>query len=246
MSIDHPSQLEALQAAGKIVRMMLESMKAQVRPGVTTLELDEIGAVVMRQHGARSAPATVYGFPGTNCISVNDEAVHGIPSQRVLREGDLVKLDVTIEKDGYMADAAETVAVGQVSDANRKLATCARTAFEKSLLAARDGFRVMEIGRVVEREVKRNGFFVLRELEGHGIGHTIHEPPSVPNFPDPRARQILKEGMVLTIEPIISSGTPHIVSDDDGWTLRTADKSPSAHYEHTLVITRGAPILLTA
>jgi len=246
MSIDHPSQLVALQAAGRIVRMMLDSMKARVRPGVTTMELDEVGAAVMRQHGARSAPATVYGFPGTNCISVNDEAVHGIPSLRALREGDLVKLDVTIEKDGFMTDAAETVAVGEVSEAKRKLTACARTAFEKSLLAARDGFRVMEIGRAVEREVKRNGFFVLRELEGHGIGRTIHEPPSVPNFPDPRARQILREGMVLTVEPIISSGTPYIVSDDDGWTLRTADKSPSAHYEHTLVITRGAPILLTA
>jgi methionyl aminopeptidase len=246
MSIDHPSQLVALQAAGRIVRMMLDSMKAQVRPGITTMELDEVGAAIMRRHGARSAPATVYGFPGTNCISVNDEAVHGIPSQRALRAGDLVKLDVTIEKDGFMADAAETVAVGEVSEAKRKLAACARTAFEKSLLAARDGFRVTEIGRAEEREVKRNGFFVLRELEGHGIGRTIHEPPSVPNFPDPRARQILREGMVLTVEPIISSGTPHIVSDDDGWTLRTADKSPSAHYEHTLVITRGAPILLTA
>lgn len=246
MSIDHPSQLEALKAAGKIVRMMLERMKAQVRPGVTTRELDQIGAEVMSRHGARSAPATVYGFPGTNCISVNDEAVHGIPSQRALHEGDLVKLDVTIEKDGFMADAAETIAVGQVSDAKRRLMTSARSAFEKSLLAARAGFRVMEIGRVVEREVKRNGFFVLRELEGHGIGRTIHEPPSVPNFPDPRARQILQEGMVLTIEPIISAGTNYIVSDEDGWTIRTADSSPSAHHEHTLIITKGAPILLTA
>lgn len=246
MSIDHPSQLEALKAAGKIVRMMLERMKAQVRPGVTTRELDQIGAEVMSRHGARSAPATVYGFPGTNCISVNDEAVHGIPSQRALHEGDLVKLDVTIEKDGFMADAAETIAVGQVSDAKRRLMTSARSAFEKSLLAARADFRVMEIGRVVEREVKRNGFFVLRELEGHGIGRTIHEPPSVPNFPDPRARQILQEGMVLTIEPIISAGTNYIVSDEDGWTIRTADSSPSAHHEHTLIITKGAPILLTA
>ena len=246
MSIDHPSQLEALQTAGKIIRMMLERMKEHVRPGITTLELDQLGAEVMRRHGARSAPATVYGFPGTSCISVNDEAVHGIPSQRALREGDLVKLDVTIEKDGFMADAAETVAVGQIDEAKRRLIACARCAFQKSLLAARAGFRVMEIGRAVEREVKRHGFFVLRELEGHGIGRTIHEPPSVPNFPDPRARQILQEGMVLTIEPIISAGTNYIVSDEDGWTIRTADSSPSAHHEHTLIITKGAPILLTA
>ena len=195
---------------------------------------------------ARSAPATVYGFPGTNCISLNDEAVHGIPSQRILREGDLLKLDVTIEKDGFMADAAETVPVGSVDEIKRKLMACARTAFEKSLTAAKAGNRVMEIGRIVEREVRRNDFFVIRELEGHGIGRTIHEPTSVPNFADPRARQILKDGKVLTVEPIIAAGTGNVVLGKDGWTISTADRSPSAHYEHTMVITEGSPILLTA
>lgn len=246
MSIDHPSQLEALKAAGKIVRLMLERMKEHVRPGVATKELDEIGAEVMEKNGARSAPSTVYGFPGTNCISVNDEAVHGIPSGRILSEGDLVKLDVTIEKDGFMADAAETVPVGRVDEIKLKLMTCARKAFEKSLAAAKAGNRVNEIGRMVEREVRRNGFFVIRELEGHGIGRTIHEPPSVPNFADPRACQILKNGMVLTVEPIIAAGGGNIILDKDGWTIRTADRSPSAHYEHTMVITAGQPILLTA
>jgi methionyl aminopeptidase len=246
MSIDHPSQLEALKAAGKIVRMMLERMKAHVRPGVTTRQLDEIGAEVMEKNGARSAPSTVYNFPGTNCISVNEEAVHGIPSERILRDGDLLKLDVTIEKDGFMADAAETVAVGTLDEVKQKLMASARNAFEKSLTAAKAGNRVMEIGRIVEREVRRNGFFVIRELEGHGIGRTIHEPPSVPNFADPKARQILKDGMVLTVEPIIAAGAGKIVLDKDGWTIRTADRSPSAHYEHTMVITAGRPILLTA
>src|SRR6476646_356899 len=246
MSIDHPSQLEALKAAGKIVRMMLEQMKAHVRPGVTTRELDQIGAEVMENNGARSAPSTVYDFPGTNCISVNDEAVHGIPSARILREGDLLKLDVTIVKDGFMADAAETVPLGNVDPVKQKLMACAHNAFRKSLTAARAGNRVMEIGRIVEREVRRSGFFVIRELEGHGIGRTIHEPPSVPNFADPWARQLLKDGMVLTIEPIIAAGVGDIILDKDGWTIRTADRSPSAHYEHTLVITKGKPILLTA
>lgn len=246
MSIDDPSQLEALKAAGKIVREMLEQMKAHVRPGVTTKELDQIGAEVMEKNGARSAPSTVYGFPGTNCISVNDEAVHGIPSRRILSEGDLVKLDVTIEKDGFTADAAETVPVGSVDGIKQKLMTCARKAFEKSLAAAKAGNRVNEIGRMVEREVRRNGFFVIRELEGHGIGRTIHEPPSVPNFADPRACQILKNGMVLTIEPIIAAGAGTVYMAKDGWTIRTADRSPSAHYEHTMVITKGKPILLTA
>jgi methionyl aminopeptidase len=246
MSINHPSQLEALKTAGRIVRLMLERMKEHVRPGVTTKQLDEIGAEVMEKNGARSAPSTVYGFPGTNCISVNDEAVHGIPSNRILCEGDLVKLDVTIEKDGFMADAAETVAVGSVDEVRQKLLASARNAFEKSLKAAKAGNRVMEIGRIVEREVRRDGFFVIRELEGHGIGRTIHEPPSVPNFADPRARQILRDGMVLTVEPIIAAGVPDVLLEKDGWTIRTADRSPSAHYEHTMVITKGRPILLTA
>ena len=157
-----------------------------------------------------------------------------------------MKLDVTIEKDGFMADAAESVPVGSVDEIKLKLMVCARSAFEKSLTAAKAGNRVMEIGRIVEREVRRNDFFVIRELEGHGIGRTIHEPPSVPNFADPRARQILKDGMVLTVEPIIAAGTGNVVLGKDGWTIRTADRSPSAHYEHTMVITEGRPILLTA
>jgi methionyl aminopeptidase len=177
---------------------------------------------------------------------VNEEAVHGIPSNRILCEGDLVKLDVTIEKDGFMADAAETVAVGSVDEIKQKLMASARNAFEKSLRAAKAGNRVMEIGRIVERVVRRDGFFVIRELEGHGIGRTIHEPPSVPNFADPRARQILTDGMVLTVEPIIAAGVPDVLLEKDGWTIRTADRSPSAHYEHTMVITPGKPILLTA
>lgn len=246
MSITSPEEFQAMRAAGKVVNLMLEAMKASVRPGVTTAELDEIGAAVMRRHGARPAPAIVYGFPGISLISVNDEAVHGIPGSRVIQEGDLVKLDVTIEKDGFMADAADTVAVGAVSDERRRLMLCARNAFSKALQVARAGFRVSDIGRVIEREVCRNGFSVIRELSGHGIGRTIHEKPTVPNFPDPRAGELLTEGLVITIEPIISAGSGACVLDRDGWTVRTTDRSPAAHYEHTLMITRGAPVLLTA
>lgn len=246
MSIETTEQLNALRATGSIVREMLEVMKKQVRPGVTTGELDEVGAQVMRREGASSGPKSVYGFPGTSCISVNDEAVHGIPGDRVIREGDLVKLDVTIEKHGYMADAAETVIAGTSSEENLRLMACARRAFEKAMLVARVGFRINEIGGVVEREVRQSGFSVIRELGGHGIGRTIHEKPFVPNFPDSRARELLTEGLVLTVEPIIAAGTGHVVTDGDGWTVRTVDGRPSAHYEHTIVITRGRPILLTA
>ena len=246
MSISTPQELERLRAAGQVVRRVLEAMKSEVRPGITTRELDQIGEREMTALGAQSAPAKVYQFPGANCISVNEEAVHGIPGGRRLREGDLVKLDVTIEKDGFMADAAETVAVGEVSDEQQRLIACAQRAFEKAMLSARAGFRVYEIGRAVEKEVRRQGFSVIRDLGGHGIGRTIHEEPRVPNYADPDASQILTEGLVITVEPIIAAGSGRIVLDPDGWTIRTADGRPSAHYEHTLVITRGAPIVLTA
>jgi methionyl aminopeptidase len=246
MSISGPEELEHLRKAGLIVRRVLEAMREQVRPGITTLQLDRAGARVMEAEGARSAPALVYQFPGANCISVNEEAVHGIPGDRALEDGDLVKLDVTIEKDGYMADAAVTVPVGMVEDESLRLAACAERAFQKAMLVARAGFRVMEIGRVVEREVLRDGFSVIRQLGGHGIGRTIHEEPRIPNYADPEAKQVLREGMVITVEPIIAAGLGAAVLEEDGWTLRTADRRRSAHYEHTLVITKGAPILLTA
>jgi methionyl aminopeptidase len=246
VSITSPEEFEGMRAAGRVVRLMLEAMKLAVCPGITTTELDEAGASVMRQHGARSAPAMVYKFPGTNCISVNDEAVHGIPGKRILHEGDLVKLDVTVEKDGFMADAAITVAVGQVTTRNQELVACAERAFAQAMLVARSGRRVSEIGREVEHEVKRRGFSVIRDLGGHGIGRTIHEEPRVPNFCDPTATQILTEGLVITVEPIISAGSGRVTLDRDGWTIRTADRMPSAHYEQTLMITKDEPILLTA
>lgn len=246
MSITTPEELAALRAAGAIVRRMLDAMKAAVRPGVTTAELDQIGAQVMRENGARSAPQLVYQFPGVNCISLNDEAVHGIPGQRKLQDGDVVKLDVTIEKDGFMADAAESVPVGEVCDTTRNLIACAQRAFSKATLVAREGFRVSDIGRAVEREVRRSGFSVIRDLGGHGIGRTIHEAPRVPNFPDPTANDILTEGLVITIEPIIAAGSGRSTVAADHWTVKTADGKRSAHHEHTIVVTKGEPILLTA
>jgi len=246
MSITGPEDLAGMRAAGAIVRRMLDAMKRAVRPGITTVELDAVGAAVMREHGAQSAPQLVYKFPGVNCISLNDEAVHGIPGERAVEAGDLVKLDVTIEKDGFMADAAETVAVGEVSLESRLLIACAERAFTKAMLVARAGFRVFEIGRVVEREVRRCGFSVIRDLGGHGIGRTIHEEPRVPNYADPEANQILTEGLVITVEPIIAAGSGRAVVASDGWTVRTADRRASAHFEHTLVVTQSEPILLTA
>jgi methionyl aminopeptidase len=246
MSIEGPEELAGMRSAGAIVRRMLDAMKAVVTPGVTTAELDEVGARVMRMHGARSAPALVYGFPGVSCISVNDEAVHGIPDQRKLKDGDLVKLDVTVEKGGFMADAAITVSVGVVSEQKARLISCAERAFELAMRVARTGNRVSEIGRVVEREVRRCGFSVIRELGGHGIGRTIHELPRVPNYADPGAYQTLTEGLVITVEPIIAAGSGKAVLSNDGWTICTADRTTSAHFEHTLMITSNDPVLFTA
>ena len=246
MSINGPEELEGMRAAGAVVRLVLDAMRREVRPGVTTAELDKVGADVMLQQGAQSAPALVYKFPGANCISLNDEAVHGIPGSRTLQDGDLLKLDVTVEKDGFMADAAITVPVGKITKDRRRLMECAERAFTKAMLVARAGFRISEIGRVIEREVRRSGFSVIRDLGGHGIGRTIHEAPRVPNYPDPEANQVLTEGLVITVEPIIAAGSGRAVTASDGWTIVTADHQPSAHYEHTLVITKGAPMVLTA
>ncbi len=238
-----------MRESGRIVRLMLETMKAAVRSGITTEELDDIGGDVMRQNGAVSGPVTVYQFPGVSCISVNDEIVHGIPSNRRLRNGDLLKLDVTISKDGFMADAAETVIVGPPvteSAIGHRLAAAAQRAFHQAMQVAHAGQRVRDIGRVVENEVNAAGFHVIRDLCGHGIGRTIHEKPSVPNWPDPSASDFLTEGLVITVEPIIASRSGKSVLARDGWTVRTADRGLAAHYEHTIMITKSEPLLLTA
>jgi len=246
MSIRSQLELEKLRAIGKIVRLALDRTAAAVRPGITTAELDGIGERVLADHGAESAPPKVYGFPGAMCISVNDEAIHGIPSGRVIQAGDLVKLDLVAEKDGFFADAAVTVTVGEVTDQARELTRCAEHAFTEGARAARAGERVYEIGRAVERETRRSNFRVMRDLCGHGVGRTIHEPPSIPNFHDPRFRSRLTEGLVITIEPIICAGSGQGALQPDRWTIRTTDGSLSAHFEHTVVITKRAPILLTA
>jgi methionyl aminopeptidase len=246
MTLQSHEDLQKLRAIGAIVRLSLEAMSKAARPGMTTAELDAVCAAVLDAHGAEPSPAKVYAFPGTACISVNEEAVHGIPGERRLADGDLVKCDVTAEKDGYVADAAVTVRVGRVGRQADALARCAESAFRQGLAAARPGNRVRDIGRAVEDEVRRWGFSVVRELCGHGVGRSIHEEPCVPNFCSPRARETLTEGLVLTIEPIIAAGSGKVRVRPDKWTVVTRDHSLSAHYEHTLVVSAKGPLLLTA
>jgi methionyl aminopeptidase len=247
MQIESEQDLLGMKAVGAVVRDTLAAMRAAVAPGMTTAELDQVAARVMERAGARSAPKLVYDFPGATCISVNDEIVHGIPSEaRRLAEGDLVKLDVTAELQGYMADACVTVGVGRIRESGRQLIDAAQSAFKKGLRAVRHGTRVVDVGRVVEEEVTAKGFSVVRPLQGHGIGRTIHEDPMMPNWADPQAEGWLTDGLVITLEPIIAAGSGDMVEDDDGWTVRTKDGSLAAHHEHTLVVTKGAPLLLTA
>ncbi len=246
MSIESADDLAGMELAGRVTRAVLNAMKAAVRPGITTRELDEVGASVMKALGGRSAPKLVYAFPGENCISVNDEVVHGVPGNRRLKAGDLVKLDVTIEVNGYMADACETVGVGPIKQENKRLIDCATQAFQDGLATVHPGIRAFEVGRSIYKAVSRAGFSVVQHLTGHGIGRTIHERPIIPNHYDPRCSDVLTEGLVFTIEPIIAAGGPRTITLSDGWTIRTRDRSLAAHYEHTVVVTPNGARLFTA
>lgn len=246
MTIQSEGDLIGLRTVGRVAATALEAMRREVRPGISTRDLDEVASEVFRRNGARSAPQLVYNFPGATCISVNDEVVHGIPGDRVLAPGDVVKLDVTAELGGYMADTACTVVVAGSGGLGARLASCARSAFRQALAVAKAGALVSRVGSRVEAAVSGEGFRVIKSLCGHGIGRSIHEPPEVPNAYDPRMRDRFEDGMVVTIEPIIAAGNGRSFMDKDGWTVRTSDGSLAAHYEHTLVVTRGRPEILTA
>jgi len=247
VSIESDADLEGLRRVGRVVALTLAETRRAVEPGVSTAELDAVAANALERYGARSAPALVYGFPAAICISVNDEAVHGIPGARRLSAGDLVTLDVTAELGGYMADAALTVPVPPCAPLAERLAGTAEAALAQGIGAARAGRPLNAIGRAVGRAVDGAGFTVLRQLSGHGIGRTIHEEPSVLNYDEPRLTGRLTPGLVITIEPIISARGEGLSQDADGWTVRTRDGSLTAHAEHTIVVTRrGSPLVLTS
>jgi methionyl aminopeptidase len=246
MTINHQSELEALRMIGAIVAEARDTMGRAVEPGITTGDLDAIGRGVLDKHGARSAPQLAYKFPATTCISVNDEIAHGIPSKRrALADGDLVNIDVSAELDGYWADTGASFAVGTVSARDLELLAVTRQALAAGMREARAGNTLREIGRAVEKRAQRSGFAVVRNLCGHGVGRFIHEPPNVPNTKAEGARTRLWEGLVITIEPFLTTGASTYYEADDGWTLRTPDGSRGAQFEHTMVITKGDPIVLT-
>ncbi len=247
MTVDSEKDLEGLKRAGRVVGLALKAMAAQVRPGMTTQALDAIGDQVLRSHGARSAPQLVYRFPGATCISINNEAAHGIPGERVIQAGDLVNLDVSAELEGYFADAALTVAVPPVDPIRHNLVHCARQALKKAISVVRAGQPIHVIGKAIEEQAARCGFTTLMDLGGHGVGRSIHEEPhQVACFYNPHDKRLLLEGMVLTIEPFLTTGARSVYTDkQNGWTLKTLDGSLSAQFEHTLVVTKGQPVIIT-
>lgn len=247
MTIEDDDDLLGLQRAGRAVAEARDEMLAAVEPGISTGELDRIGRDALKRHGARSAPMLAVNFPAATCISVNDEAAHGIPSPtRFLQEGDLVNVDVSAELDGYWADCGASAPVGEVAPIATRLLEATRGAQRDAMDAARAGRPMRNLAKAVERRARRSGFTVIGNLWGHGVGGYLHEPPSVPFVDNPRNTTVLWEGLVLAVEPFLSTGGTMAYEGDDGWTLHTDDGSLSAQFEHTMVVTKGKPLVLTA
>jgi methionyl aminopeptidase len=252
MVLKSPAEIAIMHEANRIIRRIFDELTDRVRPGVTTAEIDRFAEQRILEAGATPAfkgyPHRGDGrdFPGSVCTSVNDEVVHGVPSRQiVLKEGDIVSVDLGVLYKGYYGDSAETFAVGEISDEARTLLQVTREALQRGVAQARPGNRVSDIGHAVQRHVEDAGFSVVREFVGHGIGANLHEDPQVPNYGQPGRRERLVPGMVLAIEPMVNAGAPDVVlSAEDGWTARTRDGRLSAHFEVCVAITEEGPRVL--
>lgn len=245
MIVQTEEELIALKKVGRIVAEIRDAMKAATKPGVTTKELDDLGARMFEQYGAVSAPIDQYDFPGHTCISVNHEVAHGIPKAKVIKDGDIVNIDVSGSYGGYFADTGISFVVGE-DPKKQELCDTAKEAFDWAMTKVKAGSKLNQIGKAVEQVAKRNNLKVIKNLTGHGIGKTLHEEPQhVLNYYDPWDQTIMQEGMVLAVEPFIAHSAEHIIESGDGWTFITPDRSPVAQIEHTIVVTKDEPILLT-
>lgn len=246
ITIKSAREIELMTEAGRILEIVHDEMKKALKPGMTTHDIDALGEEVIRSYGCEPSFLNYNGYPASICVSVNDEVVHGIPSKkRIIREGDIVSLDAGVIYKGYHSDAARTHAVGEISAEARKLIEVTEQSFFEGLKYAKEGNHLFDISSAIGRYAEKFGYGVVRELCGHGIGTHLHEDPNIPNFPMLRRGPKLKAGMTLAIEPMINMGTEQVRWLDDEWTVVTADGKLSAHYENTVLITKGDPILLT-
>ena len=238
-------QIELMREASKIVAETHQILKEAVRPGISTLELDKIAEDNIRKYNAIPSFKGYGGFPGSICASVNDEVVHGIPGSRILKEGDIVSLDIGAYYKGYHSDSAKTHGVGVISEEDRKLIEVTKQSFYEGIKFAKEGYRLSDISHAIQEYVEKYGFSVVRDLVGHGIGTQLHEDPQIPNYGLPGKGPRLQSGMVLAIEPMINAGRYKVKILSDDWTVVTADGKKSAHYEHTIAITEDEPIILS-
>jgi methionyl aminopeptidase len=246
MTADSEKDIQYLKAIGRVVAMALKKMMKEAQPGITTAELDAIGSEFLKKEGATSAPQAMYKFPGATCISISPVIAHGIPNDHVLKEGELINIDVSAELDGYFADTGASMVVSTHIPAYEKMLEATRSALAKAVHAAKAGELLNTIGKTIQQEASQHGFNVIYDLTGHGIGRQLHEKPSsIYNFYKADDRRMLNEGLVLAIEPFLTTGKGHVVEKKDGWSLQTIDKTVAAQFEHTIIVTKNEPIILT-
>jgi methionyl aminopeptidase len=250
ISVKTKREIDHIRESARIVAETHDLMRRHAKPGVSTLELDLIAEDYIRSRGGVPAfkgykqPGTP-PFPGSICASIDEVVVHGIPSKRELKEGEILSVDVGVEKNGYFGDAATSIAIGEISEEKRRLMETTKRSLELAIEAAKAGARVGDISHAVQSRVERDGFAVVRALCGHGVGKRLHEDPSVPNYGKPGVGKRLKSGVTLAIEPMVNVGTYDVEVEEDGWTVVTADRKPSAHYEHTVVVREGGAEILS-
>lgn len=247
MTIETKEDIAKLKVIGKIVADTLKLMMNEAKVGMTTKELDNIGKEYLEKHNAHSAPLITYNFPGATCISVNEEIAHGIPSDRILSDGDLINIDVSAELEGYFADTGGSFVLGNSSIDQKRVMKATREALNAAMEVARAGTPLNQIGKAVEKVARKHGLKVIENLGSHGVGRALHEEPGfIANYYDPEDKRILKEGQVITIEPFLSTKTSWVKEASDGWTLLCDEGNLAAQYEHTMVITKNRPIIITA
>lgn len=244
--IKSKQEIELMREAGKVAGQILKDLEALIKPGIATIEIDRFVEKAVKNVGMRAAEKGYCGYPASICVSINEEVVHGIPSKkRILREGDIVSLDLVVENHGYMADAARTYGVGRISAEAQHIIDTAKEAFFNGIAFAKEGYRLSDISNAVQTTVEGEGFSVIRDFVGHGIGNSMHEDPQIPNYGKPGKGPRLQRGMTLAIEPMICQGSYEVDVLLDDWTAVTVDGGLAAHYENTVVITDGEPELLT-